>query len=467
MKKKLFSLLAIAVVLTVLVTCMVACNTYKWEPIGGGDANAPVESNGGYIVKQGDYVYYINGYVGADADNTWGTPVKQSLVRSQLKEDGTIDNSTTKVLVPKSIYNSSKNGGIAIFGEWVYYATPNVDKDKNGTASTTDTDFMRTKIDGSVTQLIGTIGTRSSEYIFTPSRVLYFTSNTISYIDFSGMSDSKNVDNGKGAVKGTLAENVAKVVWKYGCDDIFYVQNVTGEDSYKNYNNLITCKTDGSNVQTLATETTFLADGEEAVNNPLKVFKFNLLDMYVEADGSATLYYVKTHTLNSTATTDGLFCAKATDIKGEKKLNTIGSTTLYPLGFEDGALAYNSSSVYCWYNGENADNPVQVTTSSQTVWAVDAQKGIAYFTSTSSAKALLKISYKQAIDNAVAVFEEGIKTDWLTLEFIGDDFYFFASDDDNYLHTVNVATFDKTQEDAKSTYIGFEREEDEDETETA
>lgn len=461
MKKKILSIVAIAVVFTLISICLVACNAYKWAPIGGGDADAPVESNGGYIVKQGNYVYYINGYVGSDADNTWGTPVKQSIVRAELSEDGTIDNTTTEVLVPKSIYNSSKNGGIAIFGEWIYYATPNFDKDKNGTASTTDTDFMRTKIDGSVTQLIGTIGTRSSEYIFTSSRVLYFTNNTISYIDFSGMRTDKNISNGKGAVKGTLAENVANVVWKYGCDDIFYVQNVTGADSYKNYNNLITCKTDGSAVQTLATESTFLDEGEEAVNNPLKVFKYNLLDMYVEADGSVTLYYVKTHTLNSTATTDGLFCAKSTDIKGEKKLNTIGSTTLYPLGYADGALAYNSSSVYCWYNGTNADDPLQVTSSSQTVWAVDAQKGIAYFTSTSSAKALYTISYKQ-LSNANAILEEGIKTDWLVLEFIGNDFYFFASDDDNYLHTINVSTFDKTQEDAESTYLGFEREEEDD-----
>lgn len=461
MKKKLFSVFAIIVVMAIAITCLVACNPYKWDSIGGGDANAPVQSNGGYIVRQGNYVYYINGYVGADADSNWGNATKQGIARAEIDENGNIDNSTTKLLVPKSIYNTSKNGGIAIFGEWVYYATPNVDKDKNGTPSTTDTDFMRTKIDGSVTQKLGTIGTRSAEYIFTSTRVLYFTGNTISYIDFSGMNTTKNIDNAKGATTGTIAENVANVVWKYESDDIFFVQNAEGEESYKNYNNLKTCKKDGSGLQTLATIDTFLADGEEASATPLKVFKFNLLAMYVESDNSVTLYYVKTHTLDSTTVTDGLYCAKASDIKGEKLLNKTGSTTLFPLGFEDGALAYNSNSVYCWYNG-STESPTQVTTSSQTVWAVDAEKGIAYFTASSSAKALFKISYK-TVDNAVAVFEEGIKTDWLKLEFIGDDFYFFATDDENFLHTVNVLTFDKTQEDAQSTYIGFERDEEEDE----
>ena len=49
---------------------------------------------------------------------------------------------------------------------------------------------------------------------------------------------------------------------------------------------------------------------------------------------------------------------------------------------------------------------------------------------------------------------EGIKTDWLVLDFVGNDFFFFATDDENYLHTINLDTFDKNAEDAKSTYIG-------------
>lgn len=453
MKKKLFSVLAIALVAVILTTCLVACNPYKWDAIGGGDASAEVISNGGYIVKQGNYVYYINGYVGVDADNTWGTPVKQALVRSELNQDGTINNATTKVLVPKSIHSTAKKGGIAIFGEWVYYATPNFDKDKNGNASTTDMDFMRTKIDGSATQKLGTISSRSAEYIFTSSRVLYYTNSTISYFDFSG----------KKVTSGVLAENVSKVVWSYDSDVIFYVETITGEDSYKNYNNLCSINKNGDDKQTLATIDTFLAEGEEAVDNPLKVFKFTLIDMYVEADDSVSLYYTKSHTLNGTASVDGLFVAKANDVKGtEKKLNTIGSTTLYPLGYEEGALAYNSSNVYCWYNGANAQEPNAVTTTSQTIWAVDQVNGIAYFSASSSATSLQKINYKNP-DNAVSIIDEGIKTDWFVLDFIGDDFYFFATNDDNYLHTINLLTFDKNAEDAESVYVGFEREEEEEE----
>lgn len=453
MKKKLFSVFAAVLVLVICIAALVACNPYKADSIGSGDSSAAVESNGGYVVKQGRFIYFINGYVGESADNAWGAATKQGIVRAEIK-DGKVDPTSAKLVVPKSVYNSSTAGGIAIHGEWIYYTSVNTDKDKTGTASTVNTDFMRTKTDGSVTQLIGTIGTRSAKYLFTTSRVLYYTDNTIGYIDFSGMND-KATDKGKGAVKGTLAENVENVVWDYATDSIFYVQTAPSEDSYKNYNNLCTIKADGSGQKVLATQTTFVAEGVDPVNDQLNVFKYNILNLYVESDGDCTLYYTKSHTFSSSSVPDGLFMAKASNVKGtEKNLNTIASTTLVPLGYAEGALAYNAHSVYCWYNGVEKENPVQVTTTSQTIWKVDKAKGVVYYTASSSAKSISKISYREAKDNAAVIMEEGIKTDWLVLDFVGNDFYFFASDDDNYLHTVNLETFDKDAEDAASTYIG-------------
>lgn len=453
MKKKLFSVFAAVLVLVICIAALVACNPYKADSIGSGDSSAAVESNGGYVVKQGRFIYFINGYVGESADNAWGAATKQGIVRAEIK-DGKVDPKSAKLVVPKSVYNSSNVGGIAIHGDWIYYTSVNTDKDKSGTASTVNTDFMRTKTDGSVTQLIGTIGTRSAKYIFTKSRVLYYTNNTIGFIDFSKMND-KATDKGKGAVKGTLAENVENVVWDYATDSIFYVQTAPSEDSYKNYNNLCTIKADGSGQKVLATQTTFVAEGVDPVNDQLNVFKYNILNLYVESDGDCTLYYTKSHTFSSNSVPDGLFMAKASNVKGtEKNLNTIASTTLVPLGYAEGALAYNSNSVYCWYNGVEKENPVQVTSTSQTIWKVDQQKGIVYFTASSSASSISKISYREAKDNATVIMEEGIKTDWLVLDFIGDDFYFFASKDDNYLHTINLSTFDKDAEDAASTYIG-------------
>ena len=454
MKKKLITIFAVIALVAVLATVFVACNKgYKWHSVGGGDATAEVKSNGGYVVKQGNYLYMINGYSGADQDNTFGTPVKQSIVRVEIK-DGAIDNSTAVVVAPKSVYNSStKGGGIAIFGDWIYYVTNNYDKDKNGIASTTDSDFMRTKIDGSATQLIATISSRSVEYLFTPTRVWYFANNTLSYVDFSGMKGSGDITNGKGAVKGQLSYTISSVAWDYEVDKIFFTRSAVDNTTSLTYNELCCIDKDGANEQVLATYNTYLAKGEKAVDNGQKVFTFTLLDVAKEADG-ATIYYTKSYKAGSSSTSAGTFMNKVADkfnTADEKRLTTNAVTTIYPLGYAEGALAYNSQSVYCWYNGENEEDPVQVTNTSKTVWF--AAGGNAYYTASSSASELYKISYKEE-SNVEVVFSEGMKVDWLPLDGVEDgDFvcsFFFATSDNNYLHYVNYAS-----EDAKSTMIGI------------
>ena len=48
-----------------------------------------------------------------------------------------------------------------------------------------------------------------------------------------------------------------------------------------------------------------------------------------------------------------------------------------------------------------------------------------------------------------------MKADWLPLDGAGDNFYFFATNDNNYIHYINYLTFDKDAEDAKSTMLGI------------
>ncbi len=464
MKKKIILIFTAIALVAVLASCLVACNKgYNWKSVGGGDANAAVVSNGGYVVKQGNYLYFINGYVGNAEDNSFGTPVKQAIVRVEIK-DGKPDNSTAVVVAPKSVYNTSKKDGIAIYGEWIYYVTNNNDKDKTGTASTTDSDFMRTKIDGSVTQRIATINSRSVDYFFTPTRVWYYESNVLSYVDFSGMKTSGDITNGKGAVSGKLDATISSIVWDYAVDKIFYTRSAKDDNTSMTYNELCSIDLNGANDRVLATIDTYLAEGESANANPQKVFSFTLLDVCHEADGSATIYYTKTHKLNETKN-DGLYMNKVADAfspANEKLLSTYSSTTLYPLGYAEGALAYNSQSVYCWYNGEkdnsgNLVEPLQVTGGSMTIWF--AKNGYAYYTSSSTASALYKIRYNVAENANDPIIEEGMKIDWLPLDGVEDgDFvcsFFFATSDNNYLHYVNYATFDPTDEDAKSTMIGI------------
>ncbi len=466
MNKKIFSTLAVVVILAVVVTALVACNPYdSFASIGGGDSSAAPISNGGYFVKQGNYAYFVNGYVGEATDgNEFGAVVKNAIVRADIV-DGKIDNSTTKVVVPKNVYSTTSGSGFAIFGEWIYYATYNYDKDRNGTASTTDLDFMRTKIDASVTQKIATIESRSIQFKFTPSRVVYYVNNTLYFIDFSGMDTSKNIDNGKGAYAGTIAENVSSIAWQYDkehtgagiADYVFYTQTLTGDDSFYHYNKLYAVNANGGESILLATGDTYLDEGEEIATSQQKVFSFTLASLYLEDDATATIYYTKSIYKDETNTTVGLFCNKYDVTNGfvvanEKMLNSTANTTsIYPLGYENGVLAYNSNSEYCLFKaGEDA---IKVTDSGKTIWYV--KDGYAYYTASSSAANLYKISYTTSHSAVEEIIAENIKTDWLKLEFDGSDIYYFTSADNNYIHTINVDSFDKNAEDAKSAMLGI------------
>lgn len=467
-KKRICAVAVMIIVLVSAIFVLTACNKYKWASIGAGDSAGTVVSNGGYYVEQGGYAYFINGYVGDNDANDWGTPYKQSIMRAALKEDGTIDNSTAKVVVPKSIYNQNANGGFAIYGDWIYYATPNNDEDNTGTASTTHTDFMRTKTDGSITQLIGTINSRSSNYLFTPTRVLFSTDSnaTVYYFDFSGMKENKSLSNRKGVTEGVLIENATSVVWGYDLsreagagaqvsDYVFYTEKLTDKtNSYEFYNKLCCVRYDGTDRRVLLDNTSFLAEGDNYLNTPEKVFNFSLSKLYYESDNEVTLYYTKSIEVNSSSVSVGLYSNTFTldgglSAAGEKRLTENSTTTFFAMGKQDGILVLDNSKYYLVTGTEEGDvklsDRVTVIGATSTVQAVIG--GYVYYT---DSNALYRINLDAASNegspNAEQVVSAGVKTDWLSLEFVvkGANVFFFYFDTEEYTYTsyVNLAAFD-------------------------
>ena len=376
--------------------------------------------------------------------------------------DGTVNNATAKVVVPKSIYNQSTSGGFAIYGDWIYYATPNNDEDTTGTASTTHTDFMRTKTDGSVTQLIGTINSRSSNYLFTPTRVLFSTDSnaTVYYFDFSGMKENKSLSNRKGVTEGVLIENATSVVWGYDLsreagagaqvsDYIFYTEKLTDDsNSYEFYNKLCCVRYDGSDRRVLLDNTSFLAEGDNYLNTPEKVFNFTLSKLFYESDNEVTLYYTKSVEINGSATSVGLYLNTFTldgglGAAGEKKLTENSSTTFFPMGKDEGILLQSNSKYYL-VTGTGADDiklsdgRVVIGVSSTVQAVID---GYVYYT---DANALYRINLDAAATggspNAERIIAAGVKTDWLALEFVdkGDNAFLFYFDTEEYTYTSYV-----------------------------
>lgn len=144
------------------VTCLTsavafsACgdDNYTATPLTGYEEtkNAPVESNGGFAVKKGSWIYFINGTQYYTASNEYGDAVRGSLMRISETNFNAGNYTQAEIVVPQLFVAQDYDAGIFIYGDYVYYATPTTDKDmETGEAERTKIDFKRAKLDGSET----------------------------------------------------------------------------------------------------------------------------------------------------------------------------------------------------------------------------------------------------------------------------------------------------------------------------
>ena len=150
MKKKIIFTIVCAVLLCCVLAACGENTNQNAIPTVAGD----VSDNGGMAVSYGDYVYFINGFAGESADNTFGEVVRGSICRVTLK-DGTPDYTTVTTIVPKNVFGEDTTyGGLYIVGDYIYYNTTSVDKDSELNYKSSQGVLCRTKVDGSVTETI-------------------------------------------------------------------------------------------------------------------------------------------------------------------------------------------------------------------------------------------------------------------------------------------------------------------------
>src|SRR5574344_1923411 len=148
MNKKLIAVLICLVMLSAVM--LSACgNKFKQDPVSvdGVSNDTVAEGNYGRAVKLGKYLYFVNGVVSVDVDNTFGKPEKSAIWRVTLADDGSIISDSRVRIVPKNVLDSSSKPSIYIYKGWIYYATPNLELTTAGEPNTTRLDFMRTTID--------------------------------------------------------------------------------------------------------------------------------------------------------------------------------------------------------------------------------------------------------------------------------------------------------------------------------
>ncbi|MCH5155849.1 MAG: hypothetical protein J1F69_04510 [Clostridiales bacterium] len=309
MKKSLFATsIALAAVLAVS-PAMVSCSGDKFSEVkfSKQDTSYAVTSQGGSAVAYGNNIYFINGYRGYSdtkgKSNLWGDVVKGALYRAQLNgardeddkllfrpqsdseaiefkyDKGTdyFDNAinivkTTKI-APKTIGTEGYgNGGLFIYDNYVYFASPNNEKNKAGTVQTISTDFFMMPLSGGKPTKVYTttekVDTSSSPYAFYKyggSVYLVVKENTNIVSVKINPNKAKADDPVFFKVKATSVYFPVKDTYYKGIDTntaedfIYFVREVTDKDNQSGGTVIEAMRPDGSEnfkvSQTGATET--------------------------------------------------------------------------------------------------------------------------------------------------------------------------------------------------------------------
>ena len=169
-KKVLLLILAFALVLAMLAGCSGGWTgtQVKYDESNGGKGGT-VSSNGGFVVQKGEgdnaWFYFINGVEENTADNTYGDVVKGSLMRISAgdMESGSYENAV--IVVPELFVAGDYTAGVYIYGDSVYYATPNTIRNLDGEVESDYLNFRSANLDGSaMTDYYVQVSSNTTEY---------------------------------------------------------------------------------------------------------------------------------------------------------------------------------------------------------------------------------------------------------------------------------------------------------------
>lgn len=169
MKKILVALLAVVMSFGLVLA---GCNNSQTHYSNGlTDFGNEVDSNGGFAVVKGDYVYFINGVASNTDDNTFGKPVTGALVRikkSDLADAAARDKEQikTEMVIPSLFVAGDLTSGFYMFenDDNVYFASPYTEKDREGKVQNDRLSFVRASLDGKEKNVLLTVDDNTTAY---------------------------------------------------------------------------------------------------------------------------------------------------------------------------------------------------------------------------------------------------------------------------------------------------------------
>ncbi len=337
-KKALICAAAAVVVCGLTVSAACSGGYYKADKLEG-DISGNVVSNGGFAVEKGNYVYFINGVESNTATNSYGDVEKGALVRISKSNLAAGNYSTVDTVVPLIMYSGSYDGGIFIYGDYVYYSTPSAARDADGEVLNSRLEFRRTKLDGTetMTDYYFQSETTSIEYRFVEVDdtvyLLYVVNETLYGTEAHDNIHSVNLTTGEDTV---LAYNVES----YFFDDkdlsnpyIYYTMAVnynlgTDNEVEADYNQLYRVRADAQN------------DADKYDFSYVEDFDAETDPLYINNgefvfDGRGSLSGITQFNYGYNAATD--------EDTTSDDANTLSGYTYTIISYEDGTLYYTRS----------------------------------------------------------------------------------------------------------------------------
>ncbi|MDE7215310.1 MAG: DUF5050 domain-containing protein [Clostridia bacterium] len=432
--KKFYKILVFCLVICMAVGVFAACDSSKYGPIGTTEyKDSEVVNNGGLVIQQGGYLYYVNGMdatanITKPQDNYFGkASVKGSIMKSEINEDGSLGK--TDVVVPKMFYTSASNGGFYIYGEWIYYLSPSTKTDNQSNVLTSQLVAFRTKIDGTKTQEIATLSTNSVQYVFTEKEFIYYSDNTLNKVGY----DNSKVDKKPTAI----SEEISSVLFTSKSTTVFFVKS--SENNARRNNNVFVY-VDGE-VKEVTTDSTYPDSG----NNLKEQFTYSLVSYDVKEN---VLFYTKAMLANDASKTTSTYGYKfgddfTLDPSKEKKFAVSALSNIVNLGFDKGVLDMSAATLTMYKplakDANVNDTQTLATLSSTGAKIVKIDENEMYFV---LSNALYKVDYndKNAIVDKLS--EEAINSSWLTISVIGDYMYYIENTY-SYMYRLNLNDFVK------------------------
>lgn len=261
---------------------------------GVQNTNYEVVGQGGSAVQYGNYLYFINGTRGYEdtdgTNNVYGEVVKGALYRAELVGNVNVNDNTLftiardeesgiKLVSEKGLSYDNKeinvvdvqlissktigtsgyaDGGLFIYGDYVYYASPCNGRGRDGVVMTAYNEFFRTNILTGETQSLLVSDTANNDQPYA-----FYCFNDKIYLNYVESGETKyivsaEIGNGKSVTRNIIADKVTDVVmlvcpsYKKGMDTntvydfIYYGGNGSDIESYRSDSFMAFVRPDGT-----------------------------------------------------------------------------------------------------------------------------------------------------------------------------------------------------------------------------